>query len=93
MSYYAPSKKEPDAEPDYVLDLHGETTLECKMLLDECLEEHRGELVRIIVGKGTRSANGAVLPLFVHNYLSERGIHYAHAPRSGGGEGAYDTQF
>jgi DNA-nicking Smr family endonuclease len=92
MSYYAPSKKEPEYEPDAVLDLHGSTTSESKMLLDECLEMHKGELVRIIVGKGTRSANGAVLPLFVHNYLAERNIPYAYAPRSGGGEGAYDAQ-
>jgi hypothetical protein len=33
-----------------------------------------------------------VLPLFVHNYLAERNIPYAYAPRSGGGEGAYDAQ-
>jgi DNA-nicking Smr family endonuclease len=92
MSYYAPSKKEPEYEPYAILDLHGSTTSESKMLLDECLLLHKGDLVRIIVGKGTRSANGAVLPLFVHNYLSERHIAYVHAPRSGGGEGAYDVQ-
>jgi DNA-nicking Smr family endonuclease len=93
MSYYAPTQHIPEREPDFILDLHGHTTSESRLFLDEFFNTHTHGTVRIIVGKGTRSEHGAVLPTFVHNYLTERGFSYAHAPRSGGGEGAYDTEF
>jgi DNA-nicking Smr family endonuclease len=89
MSYYPP--KEEHFEPDIELDLHGCTTVEAKEMLDEVVESGVYTSARIIVGKGTRSEFGPVLPVFVHNYLKERKITYKHAPLREGGSGVYDV--
>lgn len=63
-------------EPEYVLDLHGLNTMECKYILDDlCARTDIGH-VRVIVGKGTNSTYGPVLPYFVKSYCNEHGIQY-----------------
>ena len=64
--------------PIYDIDLHGVTMSESKMILDEVfvyVKKHKKiKEVHIIVGTGSRSVNGPVLPSFVMNYLKERHI-------------------
>ena len=73
MSYYAPKPHTP--EPDLEIDLHGVTTAEAKIILDELIENAvRPFTVNIIVGKGKNSPLGPVLPSFVRNYLTENNL-------------------
>jgi DNA-nicking Smr family endonuclease len=90
MSYYAPTPG-PQGQPDEVLDVHGYTVLECKSALDDLLHTSAGMHVRVIVGKGTRSEYGPVLPVFVSNYLNERDIRWCTAHARDGGVGAYEV--
>ena len=68
------------------IDLHGHTTAESKEILDALLKEKKYSIVRIIVGKGTHSVGGAVLPNFVRSYLHSHGIRYKQSKISNGGE-------
>lgn len=73
------------------VDLHGYTTHEAKVVLEELLRECEYSHIRIIVGKGTRSENGPVLPDFVRNFLTEHNIRFNTAKIQHGGEGALDV--
>ena len=79
--------------PDVTLDLHGFTTHEATLALDDIRTTSRGLLVRIIVGRGTRSKNGPVLPEHVKNYLVSAGIPYRQSKIQEGGEGSLEAQF
>jgi DNA-nicking Smr family endonuclease len=82
MSFYAP-RHEDTFEPDLEIDLHGMTTTEAKMTLEEIIESGVYNRVRLIVGKGTRSDYGPVLPAFVKNILTEREISFEHETARG----------
>jgi len=78
---------------DAELDLHGSTADEARMGLDEFFDEAREDgwqRVRIIVGKGTHSKNGPVIPYTVQAYLREHGLTYTPAKFQDGGDGAYE---
>lgn len=90
MSYYQPSDHD-SFQPDIEIDLHGMSAIECKMTLEEIIDSGVYNRVRLIVGKGTRSDYGPVLPAVVKNMLSERGIGFADAPLCAGGAGAIDA--
>lgn len=79
--------------PDKVIDLHGLTTDESEEVLSGLLKEPRGVHVRIIVGKGTRSANGPVLPNFVKKYLARHDVSFRQSKIQEGGEGALEVFF
>jgi DNA-nicking Smr family endonuclease len=79
--------------PDKVIDLHGLTASESEAILNGLLRDSRGVHVRIIVGKGTRSANGPVLPNFVKNYLARHDISFRQSKIKEGGEGALEVFF
>jgi DNA-nicking Smr family endonuclease len=79
--------------PDKVIDLHGLTTDESADLLGALLMGRRGVHVRIIVGKGTRSANGPVLPDFVKHYLARHDVSFRQSKIQEGGEGALEVFF
>ncbi len=93
MSYYEVQKKHNKykQEPDLVLDFHGMTTAECKDELDELMKNSAESHIRIIVGKGTRSLNGPVLPDFVRNYLTTHNIRFSQSKIQDGGEGALEV--
>ncbi len=79
--------------PDKVIDLHGLTTDESEGILDAFIRGSRRAHVRIIVGKGTRSVNGPVLPNFVKNYLARHDISFRQSKVQEGGEGALEVFF
>lgn len=78
-------------EPEYILDFHGHTTSECKVLLDEIISSQEYKYIRIIVGKGMNSINGPILPNFVKNYLYDRNIRFVQSKIQDGGEGALEV--
>lgn len=73
------------------IDLHGYTTMEAKEILDTLLEENKYKHVRIVVGRGTNSVNGPILPDFVRNYLNTHSIRYNQSKIQDGGEGALEV--
>ena len=77
--------------PEYVIDLHGFTTYESQVILDELIEEGEYKHIRVIVGKGLNSENGPILPDFVKNYLNTRNIRFNQSKLSDGGEGALEV--
>lgn len=79
--------------PDMTLDLHGHTANEATHLLDTLCVNNKGMLVRIIVGKGTRSKSGPVLPDHVKRYLTAANIPYRQSKIQEGGEGSLEAQF
>lgn len=79
--------------PNKVVDLHGFTTDESLAVLDALLRGSRDTHVRIIVGKGTRSANGPVLPNFVKHYLARHDVSFRQSKIQEGGEGALEVFF
>ncbi len=90
MSFYEPHDED-TFEPDIEIDLHGMSTTECKMTLEEIVDSGVYNRVRLIVGKGTNSDFGPVLPVFVKNFLTERGIEFTHPPARMGGTGVIDA--
>lgn len=93
MGYYSANNSHvpEDESSELTLDFHGMTTLECKIILDEILEEGCYTHLRIVVGKGSQSPHGPVLPYFVKNYLSERNIRFCSSEKSQGGEGSIEV--
>jgi len=77
------------------LDLHGFTSYEAEMAVEELLEESMERKLthlRIIVGKGTCSPNNeAVLPYVVKSVLNKYPYTYTHARKEDGGEGALEV--
>lgn len=94
MSYYEAQKNNKySQEPDEVFDFHGMTTSECKLELEDIIRSGDYTYIRIVVGKGTRSPNGPVLPDFVRNYLTEHNIRFSPSKPQDGGEGALEVYF
>lgn len=94
MSYYHldnKDKPEEDSPFELTLDFHGMTTAECKIVLDEIIEEGYYTHLRIIVGKGNQSPHGPVLPYFVKNYLNERNIRFSSSDKTHGDEGSIEV--
>jgi DNA-nicking Smr family endonuclease len=92
MTYYSNQKpnKYPQI-PDIVLDFHGLTTVECKAELDEIIDSKEYTHIRIIVGKGTRSPNGPILPDFVRNFFTTNNIRFSPSKPQDGGDGALEV--
>lgn len=69
-----------DKEHIYEVDLHGLNMNESKVVLDELFEYIRDDssgYIRelcIVVGQGKGSAHGPVLPMYVGNYIREKGF-------------------
>lgn len=80
-------------EPEHIIDLHGLTTSESKILLDDLVSDKNYSHVRIIIGKGLNSANGPILPFFVKNYLADRNIRFNQSNIQNGGEGSLEVFF
>ncbi len=95
MSYYAGKRvdtgnKYPQT-PELVLDFHGYTKYDAIEALDELLAMRAYTCVRIIVGKGRNSPNGAVLPDVVRTYLTTHNIRFSQSKIQNGGEGALEV--
>lgn len=93
MSYYADKGNKYAQVPEQILDLHGYTTAECQDAIDELIREGEHKHIRIIVGRGKRSANGPVLPDFVKNYLNMHNIRWIQSKINEGGEGSLEVFF
>jgi DNA-nicking Smr family endonuclease len=78
-------------KPEHILDLHGYTSEESRVLLDSLFRERKYFHVRIITGRGNNSANGPVLPNFVRRYLDGHGARYNQAKLNDGGDGALEV--
>lgn len=85
MSYYAPTPSEDYFDEE--IDLHGYTTGEAKDLIDELIRDKAGK-IRLIVGRGLRSEFVPVLPSFVVNYLSQKGVAFDNSK-----DGVVDCNF
>lgn len=73
------------------LDLHQFTRAEAAIAVKDFLQDSQRAghtLVRIIVGKGLHSQEGAVLGDFVRNWLRDNDYAFRGAKISEGGEGA-----
>ncbi len=77
--------------PDYILDLHGYTTAEAKVLLDDVLKNNKYSHVRVITGTGITRATGPVMKSFVQNYLDSKNIRNNPAKIGDGGDGALEV--
>lgn len=81
--------------PERIVDLHGCTINEAEETLDDLLQEvdikKKDTHVRVIVGKGNHSVNGAVLQNFVKRYLFLRNIRFNQSKLMDGGEGALEV--
>jgi DNA-nicking Smr family endonuclease len=77
--------------PDTIIDLHGYTIAEAKVLLDDLLSESKYRHIRIITGKGLHGTNGAVLRTYVKDYLNRKGIRFDQSKIQDGGEGSLEV--
>jgi DNA-nicking Smr family endonuclease len=77
--------------PEKVIDLHGCTMSEAKEILDSLISSRMYAHVRVITGKGNKSAGAPVLPSFVRDYFNARQIRYNNAKLHEGGEGALEV--
>jgi len=65
MSYYRDIGNKYAQVPDLIIDFHGYTTFECQEAIDALIREGGYKHIRMIIGRGKRSANGPVLPDFI----------------------------
>lgn len=79
-----------EQKPDYIVDLHGHTTVEAGAVLGALLVEGNYTHIRVITGKGDLR-NGPVLRSFVQEYLKKRGVHFETAKVFNGGTGALEV--
>ena len=91
MGYYAGKGNKYEQVPELILDLHGYTTFECQEALDEIRRAGEYTHLRVIIGRGKRSANGPVLPDFVKNYLTSQNIRFNQSKIQDGGEGSLEV--
>lgn len=77
--------------PEYILDLHGYTTSEAKLALEELIKDSDYRHVRVITGKGQFRETGPVLRTFVCNYLSDLNIKWNISKLQNGGEGSLEV--
>lgn len=80
-----------ERKPEYTLDLHGHTTREAQVVLDELCTNSPYTHVRIITGKGTLRSTGPVLREFVKKYLNAHGITFNPSKIQNGGEGSLEV--
>lgn len=92
MSFYAPRENR-TPNPDQIIDLHGFTTSEARVIIDELLTETDIYHVRLIVGRGKNSINGPILPNFVKTYLKSKNIYFEQSRTKDGGEGSLEVFF
>ena len=93
MAKGAKKKKNYTPTIDAELDLHGYYAEEARAAALEFLNEAYTDglrRVRIVVGKGNRSTNGAVLPDAIKSLLNREGFDYRYAKLQDGGEGALE---
>jgi DNA-nicking Smr family endonuclease len=76
--------------PNKIIDLHGYTTAEAKIILDDLLKSDES-YVRIIVGKGNHTGGVSVLRDFVKKYFFSKNIHFNQSKIQDGGEGALEV--
>ncbi|MDQ3076201.1 MAG: Smr/MutS family protein [bacterium] len=93
MSYYADKGNKYPQNPDLIIDFHGYTTFECQEAIDELIREGEHKQIRMIIGRGKRSANGPVLPDFIKNYLTSQNIRFNQSKFQDGGEGSLEVFF
>ncbi|MBS3913454.1 MAG: Smr/MutS family protein [Bacteroidetes bacterium] len=93
MSYYADKGNKYAQVPDLVIDFHGYTTFECQEVTDKLIRDREYSHVRMIIGRGKRSAHGPVLPDFVKNYLTSQNIRWNQSKIQDGGEGSLEVFF
>ncbi len=79
--------------PERIVDLHGLTVDEAEHALSQLVNEFSEMQIRVIIGKGIHSPHGPVLPNFVKNYLTNRGIPFRQSKLHEGGEGALEVFF
>jgi len=91
MSYYQGKGNKYEQVPDLIVDFHGYTTFECQEAIEELIREGEYKKVRMIIGRGKRSANGPVLPDFVKNYLNSHNIRWNISKIQEGGEGSLEV--
>jgi len=77
--------------PDYIIDLHGYTTEEVRVAIDELFNSDAYSHVRIITGKGIHSENGPIIKDFIRSYLERKNIHFTQSKIQDGGEGAFEV--
>lgn len=91
MGYYAGKGNKYEQVPDMIVDFHGYNTFECQEAIDELIREGEYKHVRMIIGRGKRSANGPVLPDFIKNYLTSQNIRFNQSKIQDGGEGSLEV--
>ncbi len=77
--------------PETITDLHGYTTEEARIAINELIKENKYKHIRIITGKGIHSENGPILKNFIRSYLEKNNIHYTQSKIQDGGEGAFEV--
>jgi len=90
---YMPNKYPRIAQAE--LDLHQFTRVEAEIAVKDFLQDSERanyNLVRIIVGKGLHSPDGAVLGDFVRNWLRDNDYDFRDAKINEGGVGAIDIK-
>jgi len=80
-----------ERKPEFVLDLHGYTTAESKIFLDELYSEKKYSYIRIITGKCTYRETRPVLLPFVKKYLTQKNARFMPAKICNGGAGALEV--
>ncbi|HEY4477650.1 MAG TPA: Smr/MutS family protein [Candidatus Paceibacterota bacterium] len=91
MSYYRDIGNKYAQVPDLIIDFHGYTTFECQEAIDALIREGGYKHIRMIIGRGKRSANGPVLPDFIKNYLTSQNIRFNQSKIQDGGEGSLEV--
>ncbi len=77
--------------PEIIIDLHGKTIAEAKVLLDTIIAEKKYSHIRMITGKCSYREHGPILQPFVKNYLEEKNIKFNQSKIQDGGEGALEV--
>jgi|JI10StandDraft_1071094.scaffolds.fasta_scaffold496650_3 DNA-nicking Smr family endonuclease len=77
--------------PDEIIDLHGKTTREAEVVLNEILRDSHVKHVRVITGKATFRETGPVMKPFVKTFFESRGIRTSPAKQADGGDGALEV--
>lgn len=80
-----------EQKPEFILDLHGQTTKEAGEVLDKVIGDGEYRHIRVITGKGTFRETGPVMRTFVENYLENRDIAFKTSKLYNGGEGALEV--
>lgn len=77
--------------PTDIIDLHGYTTEETRIILVDALKDSPHSHIRIITGKGNHGERGPVLREWVKRFLLSRNIRFSQSKIQDGGEGAIEV--